>query len=181
MVKLSKQMSRVLRHDPASAGLVLDPAGWVPVSDLLRALRLRRAELDLIVAGSDKQRFAVESGADGVDRIRANQGHSVQVDLGLPVTAPPARLYHGTGTAALASIWATGLNRGGRHHVHLSADVETARRVGSRQAGKVTILEVDAERMASDGYPFFRSANGVWLADSVPPEYLATVDPRRPD
>ncbi|WP_406071057.1 RNA 2'-phosphotransferase [Micromonospora sp. NBC_01638] len=125
LVKLSKRMSKALRHDPDRAGLVLDPAGWTPVDALLAALRIERAELDAVVAGNDKQRFAVERGTDGVLRIRANQGHSVPVDLGLPPVTPPDRLYHGTSAGALESIRAAGLHRGGRHHVHLSADTET--------------------------------------------------------
>lgn len=172
LVKLSKRMSKALRHYPDRAGLVLDPAGWTPVNALLAALRIERAELDAVVAGNDKQRFAVERGTDGVLRIRANQGHSVPVDLGLPPVTPPERLYHGTGAGALESIRAAGLHRGGRHHVHLSADTETAHRVGARRAGRVVILTIDAAAMAADGHVFHRSANGVWLTDAVPARYL---------
>ncbi|WP_406063330.1 RNA 2'-phosphotransferase [Micromonospora sp. NBC_00860] len=172
LVKLSKRMSKALRHDPERAGLVLDPAGWTPVDALLAALRIERAELDAVVAGNDKQRFAVERGTDGVLRIRANQGHSVPVDLGLPPVTPPDRLYHGTSAGALESIRATGLHRGGRHHVHLSADTETAHRVGARRAGRVVLLTIDAAAMAAAGHVFHRSANGVWLTDAVPAGYL---------
>jgi putative RNA 2'-phosphotransferase len=172
LVRLSKRMSKALRHDPARAGLTLDAGGWVPVETLLAAMRIERADLDAVVAGNDKQRFAVRRGADGVERIRANQGHSVPVELGLPPATPPARLYHGTGAVALASIRATGLHRGGRHHVHLSADRETAQRVGARRGGAVVIIAVDAGAMARDGHLFYRSANGVWLTDAVPPGYL---------
>ncbi|MCX4472159.1 RNA 2'-phosphotransferase [Micromonospora sp. NBC_01655] len=172
MVKLSKRISRALRHEPYRLGLAPDGAGWVPVDDLLAALRTGRAELDAVVAGNDKQRFAVERGPDGVERIRANQGHSIPVDLGLPPAVPPDRLHHGTGAAALDSIRATGLDRGGRHHVHLSPDVETARRVGARRGGQVVVLTVDAAAMARDGHVFHRSANGVWLTDAVPARYL---------
>ncbi|MFE9914661.1 RNA 2'-phosphotransferase [Micromonospora sp. NPDC005553] len=172
LVKLSKRLSKALRHDPGRAGLVLDPAGWTPVDALLAALRIERAELDAVVASNDKQRFAVERGTDGVLRIRANQGHSVPVDLGLPSVTPPDRLYHGTSADALESIRATGLHRGGRHHVHLSTDTETAYRVGARRAGRVVILTVDAAAMAADGHVFHRSANGVWLTDAVPASYL---------
>ncbi|WP_117669124.1 RNA 2'-phosphotransferase [Micromonospora sp. MW-13] len=172
MVKLSKRISRALRHEPYRLGLAPDGAGWVPVDDLLAALRTGRAELDAVVAGNDKQRFAVERGPDGVERIRANQGHSIPVDLGLPPAVPPDRLHHGTGAAALDSIRATGLHRGGRHHVHLSPDVETARRVGARRGGQVVVLTVDAAAMARDGHVFHRSANGVWLTDAVPARYL---------
>jgi putative RNA 2'-phosphotransferase len=173
LVRLSKRMSKALRHDPQGAGLVLDRAGWVPVSECLRALHIDRAELDEVVAGNDKKRFAVEVSGDGVERIRANQGHSVTVDLELEPTPPPARLYHGTSVAVLESIRSTGINRGGRHHVHLSDDVETAQRVGARRAGRVVVITVDCEAMARDGHTFFRSANGVWLTDAVPAGYLS--------
>ncbi|MGN9893762.1 RNA 2'-phosphotransferase [Micromonospora sp. L31] len=172
LVRLSKRMSLALRHQPGKFGLAPDRGGWVTVDDLLAALRIDRADVDAVVAGNDKQRFAVERGADGVERIRASQGHSIPVDLQLEPTAPPEHLYHGTGAAALDSIRATGLHRGGRHHVHLSPDVATARRVGARRSGTVVVLTVDAAAMARDGHVFYRSANGVWLTDAVPPAYL---------
>ncbi|RZU76597.1 putative RNA 2'-phosphotransferase [Micromonospora kangleipakensis] len=172
LVRVSKKMSLALRHRPDRFGLTPDPAGWVPVTDLLAALRISRTVVDEVVAGNDKQRFAVERGADGVDRVRASQGHSIPVDLGLAPTPPPDRLYHGTSAAVVPSIMAEGLRRGGRHHVHLSPDVETARRVGARRGGQVAILIVDAAAMARDGHLFYRSANGVWLADAVPAAYL---------
>lgn len=172
MVKLSKRMSKALRHDPGRVGLTLDEAGWVTVPALLAALGMSRADLDTVVAGNDKQRFAVVPGPDGVDRIRASQGHSVPVRLGLSSVAPPDVLYHGTGAAVVDSILDTGLNAGARHHVHLSADRATAWRVGSRRGGAVVVLVVDAATMARDGYPFYRSDNGVWLTDAVPPQYL---------
>ena len=171
-IRLSKRISRVLRHAPEAAGLTLDPQGWVPVADLLAALRVSRDQLDAVVAGNDKQRFAVVRGPDGVERIRANQGHSIPIELGLTPLDPPEQLYHGTSLAALPSIRATGLNRGGRHHVHLSPDTDTAHRVGARRGGPVVILAVDTAAMARDGHVFYRSDNGVWLTDSVPPQYL---------
>ncbi|MDI5940110.1 RNA 2'-phosphotransferase, partial [Micromonospora sp. DH15] len=172
MVKLSKRMSKALRHEPYRLGLAPDGAGWVPVDDLLAALRVGRPDLDAVVAGNDKQRFAVERGPDGVERIRANQGHSIPVELGLPAVEPPPLLYHGTAAAVLDSIRATGLHRGGRHHVHLSADVETARRVGARRGGPVVVLTVDAAALVGDGCAFQRSALGVWLTDAVPGRFL---------
>jgi putative RNA 2'-phosphotransferase len=175
LVRLSKRMSKVLRHDPARVGITLDEQGWVPVADLLAALRIDREQLDAVVAGNDKQRFAVQRGPDGRDRIRANQGHSVPVELGLDPVPPPPVLYHGTAAAVLGSIMATGLERRARHHVHLSVDVATARRVGARRAGPVAILRVDAAAMARDGHTFYRSDNGVWLTDTVPPAYLSTA------
>jgi putative RNA 2'-phosphotransferase len=172
LVKVSKRMSRALRHSPERVGLRLDPAGWVPLGSLLTALRLARAEVEAVVAGDDKQRFALRRDEVGVEWIRASQGHSVPVDLGLAPQQPPPVLFHGTGAAALDSIRATGLNRGGRHHVHLSADRETARRVGARRGGRVVVLTVEAGAMARQGHLFFRSDNGVWLTGTVPVAYL---------
>ncbi|KAB1901681.1 RNA 2'-phosphotransferase [Micromonospora sp. AMSO31t] len=172
LVRVSKRMSLALRHRPDRFHLTLDGAGWLPVADVLAALRITRADLDVVVAGNDKQRFAVERGPDGVDRIRASQGHSVPVDLGLAPATPPDRLFHGTSEAVLPAIRTEGLHRGRRHHVHLSPDAETARRVGARRAGEVVILTIDAAAMAANGYHFYRSANGVWLTDTVPPAYL---------
>lgn len=176
LVRLSQRLAHLLRHDPGSAGLTLDPQGWVAVDDVLAALgpSVTRADLDAVVAGNDKRRYAVRPGPDGRDQIRANQGHSVPVDLGLAVVPPPPLLYHGTSAAALPSIRARGLERRERHHVHLSADVATARAVGARRRGPVAVLTVDAAAMAADGHAFYRSANGVWLTDHVPPRYLRT-------
>ncbi|HTJ39208.1 MAG TPA: RNA 2'-phosphotransferase [Dactylosporangium sp.] len=172
LVKISKRMSKALRHDPARIGITLDAAGWVPVAELLAALGIDRAALDEVVAGNDKQRFAVAVGDDGVERIRANQGHSVPVELGLEPADPPELLFHGTSAGALASIQATGLNKGGRHHVHLSPDTGTARRVGARRGGAIVILTVLAGEMSRAGHAFYRSDNGVWLADEVPPQFI---------
>ncbi|TDO31556.1 RNA 2'-phosphotransferase [Paractinoplanes brasiliensis] len=176
IVKLSKRMSLALRHAPDRFGLLLERGGWVPVDEFLAALGISRAELDTVVAGDDKQRYTVQCGTDGIERVRANQGHSVPVDLLLVAQPPPRWLYHGTSAAALDSIRATGLNRARRHHVHLSADTDTARRVGSRRAGPVIVLTVDAKAMADDGHLFYRSANGVWLTDAVPAQYLNAGD-----
>ena len=175
LVKISKRMSKVLRHDPARVGIALDAGGWVPVAEFLVAMGIDRATLDAVVAGNDKQRYAVVLGDDGVERIRANQGHSVQVELGLAEAEPPEVLFHGTSAAVLDSIRSTGLNKGGRHHVHLSPDTETARRVGARRGGAIVILTVLAGRMAREGHVFYRSDNGVWLTDEVPPEFVKTA------
>ncbi|MFJ9341324.1 RNA 2'-phosphotransferase [Streptomyces sp. NPDC101733] len=170
-VKVSKYVSKHLRHQPERIGLVLDPNGWVEIDDLLNAaaahgFAFSRAELDHVVTTNDKRRFAV----DGT-RIRANQGHTVTVDLGLPEAEPPAYLYHGTVAAALDAIRAEGLRPMARHHVHLSPDRETATRVGARR-GRPVVLAVDAGAMRAAGHAFRISANGVWLADRVPPEFL---------
>jgi putative RNA 2'-phosphotransferase len=162
-------MSMVLRHRPESVGITLDPQGWVPVGTLLAALGVTRAELEAVVAGNDKSRFAVEG-----DRIRASQGHSsrVEVDLGLTPVAPPATLYHGTPRANVESIMRDGLRPGSRHHVHLSPDTDTATRVGGRRSPDVAVLTVDTAAMAEAGHVFYRSANGVWLTDAVPPAFI---------
>ncbi|GAB1480283.1 RNA 2'-phosphotransferase [Paracoccaceae bacterium] len=171
----SRFLSLVLRHKPEEIGLTLDPQGWVAVEDLLTRLpfALTRDDLNRLVAGSDKQRFALSE--DG-QRIRANQGHSVTVELGLPATKPPAVLYHGTAAANQTSILSTGIDRRTRHHVHLSPTVETALRVGARH-GTPIVLQVDAEAMAGAGHSFFLSENGVWLVDGVPPEFLRVITP----
>ncbi|WP_324275316.1 RNA 2'-phosphotransferase [Blastococcus brunescens] len=177
VVRVSKRLSFVLRHQPASVGIALDAAGWVGVDDLLRALAahglpLTREDLDAVVAGNDKRRFALdESGT----RIRASQGHSVPVDLGYAPATPPAELFHGTVERFLPAILAEGLWPGRRHAVHLSADVATARTVGGRR-GRAVVLRVEAARLAADGTRFSVSANGVWLVDVVPPEYLSVTE-----
>jgi putative RNA 2'-phosphotransferase len=178
-VRLSRRLSMVLRHRPESAGLTLDGAGWVPVAELLAALRISRPQLDAVVAGNDKQRFALVTGPDGVPRIRASQGHSrrVAVDLGLAPVEPPAVLFHGTPAGNVASIMARGLRPRSRQHVHLSADVQTATRVGRRRSPDVAVLRVAAGAMAAQGYPFHRSANGVWLTTEVPPAFLSPYVP----
>jgi putative RNA 2'-phosphotransferase len=170
-VKVSKYLSKHLRHQPERIGLVLDEAGWVEIDTLIAAaaahdFRFSRAELDHVVATNDKKRFAVEG-----TRIRASQGHSIEVDLGLPTAAPPPYLYHGTVARALDAIRAEGLRAMNRHDVHLSADRETATRVGARR-GRPVVLAVDAGAMHRDGHEFRVSANGVWLTRAVPPQYL---------
>ncbi|GAB2986423.1 RNA 2'-phosphotransferase [Saccharothrix stipae] len=166
MVRLSKRMSKALRHAPQEVGLTLDAAGWVDLGDFVRALGVTRAQVLEVVADNDKQRFAIEDG-----RIRASQGHTVAVSLDLPVAEPPAELYHGTVGRVLPDIFRDGLRPMARHDVHLSATVETAVRVGSRR-GKPVVLAVDAAAMAADGHEFRVSANGVWLVAAVPPNYL---------
>lgn len=174
IIDASKQLSYVLRHRPDSIGIELDAQGWVAVDALLAALAahgkpIDRALLERVVAENDKRRFALSP--DGA-RIRASQGHSVAVDLDLPVSAPPAVLYHGTASRFMKAIDVEGLRAGARRHVHLSSDVETARRVGARH-GVPVVLRVDAARMAADGIDFYLSDNGVWLTAAVAPRYLS--------
>jgi putative RNA 2'-phosphotransferase len=176
LVTISKFLAKHLRHAPEALGLTLQSGGWVSVDDLLAAsaragFTITYDELLECVETNDKQRFSFD---DTGDLLRANQGHSVGVDLQLEEKQPPDTLYHGTVERFLASILAEGLKKGKRHHVHLSRDVETARKVGARR-GKPVILRVDAGKMHGAGYPFFLSANGVWLTDAVPTAFLARL------
>ena len=171
--QISKFLSLVLRHQPEAAGVVLDDAGWVEVDKLLqgcaRAGRpISRAQLEEVVATSPKQRFALST--DG-QRIRANQGHSVEVELGYAPATPPATLFHGTHEGVVGAIMGQGLLPMGRHHVHLSGDEHTASVVGARH-GKSVVFVVDAAAMHAQGHTFFQSDNGVWLTDRVPVAYL---------
>jgi putative RNA 2'-phosphotransferase len=171
--KVSKFLSLVLRHNPQRIGLELDPQGWADIDALIEragahGMALTRETILDVVATSDKQRFALdESGR----RIRANQGHSVEVDLGLKPSEPPEVLFHGTAEDNLAAIRAEGLKPGRRQHVHLSADAATATAVGGRH-GRPVILRVAAGRMPSAGFEFFVADNGVWLTAAVPPEFI---------
>jgi len=164
--QLSRGLSYLLRHAPEKAGLTLEPGGWVPLAPVLAHLGVSRARVERVVASNNKQRFTLEG-----ERIRANQGHSVAVDLRLPLTVPPAVLYHGTYPGALDAIRDGGLKPMSRHHVHLSRDVETARQVGARR-GKPVVLTVRSGAMYEAGHSFYRSDNGVWLTEAVPPEFL---------
>ena len=176
LVKVSRYLSKHLRHRPERLGLDLEAGGWVSIERLLEAcnrqgMRLSRAELDEVVRRNDKQRYSID--ATGT-RIRANQGHSIDVDLQLEPAVPPAVLFHGTGAASVPSILRDGLDRRGRHHVHLSADVGTARRVGARH-GRPAVLQVDAAGLSDAGALFFVSDNGVWLTKSVPARFVSLL------
>ena len=171
--RAGRKLSLVLRHDPGAIGLKLDRQGYAGVAELLQCLAkyrlpITREDLDHIVATNNKQRFSYD---DTGAKIRANQGHSIDVDLGFRPVEPPAELYHGTARRFTDSIFRTGLESRSRQHVHLSADLETAQRVGQRH-GTPVILIVDTKRMYADGHRFYRSDNGVWLTDAVPAEYL---------
>ncbi|QOZ45371.1 RNA 2'-phosphotransferase [Bradyrhizobium sp. CCBAU 53340] len=172
--QLSKFLSLVLRHQPEAIGLVLDSQGWAGTDDLIAkanaaGTEFGRDDLLRVVAESDKKRFSLSADAH---RIRAAQGHSVSVELGLAAQEPPSVLYHGTATRFVEAILSEGLKPQARQQVHLSSDEATAERVGQRH-GKPHIFKVDADGMHAKGFKFFRADNGVWLTDHVPPEFLA--------
>lgn len=174
---LSKFLSLVLRHEPQRIGITLDSAGWVGVEELLdrcaaAGTKMSLAELQQVVATNEKKRFAFSE--DGT-RIRASQGHSVEVDLGYTPVTPPEVIYHGTPGQFLSSIREGGLRKGERHHVHLSESAETAAAVGERR-GRAVILTVRAGDMSRDRMLFYQSANRVWLTDHVPPQYIKFPD-----
>lgn len=169
----SKFLSLVLRHEPEAAYVTLDSAGWVKVVDLLvgcaRVGRsLTQEELEHVVATNTKKRF--EFSTDGM-RIRASQGHSVEVELEYEPTLPPPVLYHGTATRFLESIRAHGLLKMQRHHVHLSAETKMTMAVGARH-GKPVLLTILAGEMHAEGHVFYRSTNGVWLVEQVPNRFI---------
>ncbi|HLA64583.1 MAG TPA: RNA 2'-phosphotransferase [Rhodothermales bacterium] len=181
LVRVSKFLSLVLRHRPEAAGVRPDAEGWVDVEALIegagrKGVTLDRALLGRVVAENDKGRFEWDEAGE---RIRARQGHSIQVELGLEEVVPPERLFHGTVDRFLTPIRREGLIKGKRHHVHLSADRETAVKVGARRGAPVVLI-VEAGRMHGDGFAFFRTGNGVWLVEHVPPAYLVTDPDDRP-
>ena len=170
---ISKFLSLVLRHKPQEIGLLMDANGWVNVDELIEKCNKNKTSLDFetleeIVITSDKQRFAFN---DDYTKIRANQGHTVNVDLEFEVTRPIEFLYHGTVEKYIESIKSNGLQKMQRLHVHLSKDLETAIKVGSRR-GKPIILKIYALKMHENGHEFFLSKNGVWLGNEVPAMYI---------
>ncbi|GAB5402689.1 MAG: RNA 2'-phosphotransferase [Aureliella sp.] len=169
----SKFLSLVLRHQPQKIGITLDEAGWTRIDELLGAMndrgkRITREVLEYVVAANDKQRFTISE--DGT-RIRAKQGHSVEVELGYQPADPPEYLLHGTPTTAVESIRCEGLKKMNRHHVHLHLDAETASTVGARRGAPV-LLKIRSRTMAADGHVFYVTENDVWLTDHVPPQYI---------
>jgi putative RNA 2'-phosphotransferase len=170
---ISKFLSLVLRHKPESIGITLDENGWVSVTELLEKINakgtaLDKATLQMVVDTNDKKRFTFNE--DGT-KIRANQGHSITVDLALQTQEPPTVLYHGTVAKHIDAIKKEGLLKMSRQHVHLSKDVETATIVGNRR-GKAIILTIDTKAMIEEGYPFYLSENNVWLTDHVPSRFI---------
>ena len=176
LTRISKYISLILRHKPEVIGIQLDTHGWADVNALLagisRKYPINRDILEEIVQSDEKQRYSFSE--DGT-KIRANQGHSIQVDVELPVTEPPETLYHGTAQRFAASIEVQGLLPQSRLYVHLSPDPETAEKVGQRH-GKPVVYLVDAGQMHRDGYLFYLSANGVWLTKVVPAPYLKRLE-----
>lgn len=173
--QISKYLSLILRHKPESIGLSLDKNGWANIDELISkssqysdCISLDFELIQKVVNTSDKQRFII---SDEKKRIRANQGHSIKVDLQLKPAIPPALLYHGTATRFLDSILKEGLTPQKRHHVHLSTKLDTARSVAQRY-GTPIILQINSQLMSENGFEFYLSENGIWLTDSVPPEFL---------
>ncbi len=173
---LSKFLSLVLRHQPETIGLTLDQAGWISLPELVMKARshgkaITEDDIHRIATNCEKQRFTISP--DGT-RIRAAQGHSVTVALGLTPVTPPDTLFHGTATRFADAIRTEGLKPQARQQVHLSGDQETALKVGQRH-GKPIIFRVAANRMQAEGFYFYQADNGVWLTDAVPPQFLETA------
>lgn len=173
--KLSKFLSLVLRHKPETIGISLSEQGWVDTKSLIEKMNEYGKQIDLetlsfIVEINNKKRFGFN---EDKSKIRANQGHSLNIDLGYVQKTPPDVLYHGTAQKYINSIFKIGLKKRNRHHVHLSEEIETAYKVGQRH-GKPVILKVLAKQMHEDGFKFFESENKVWLTDNVPVKYLTT-------
>lgn len=176
-VKLGRFLCLVLRHHPEKAGIILDEHGWADVGPLLDGVcstgrQIDRETLERIVREDNKQRYTFN---EDHSRIRANQGHSIQVDVELRKVQPPQYLYHGTATRFLPAIQEEGIKRMNRQYVHLSPDYQTAVAVGHRY-GVPVVLRVDAGAMAQNGMAFYRAANGVWLCKYVPPEYFCVME-----
>jgi len=174
---ISKFLSLVLRHQPETIGIQLDQRGWTDIDELIEkansyGVKFDREILNHIVATNSKKRFAFNN---TLDKIRASQGHSVEIELGYTNQKPPEILFHGTGEKSVQSILDTGLEKRNRQHVHLSSDFDTAVKVGQRH-GKPFVFKVLAERMYNDNFQFFISDNGVWLTDHVPTKYLKQND-----
>lgn len=173
-MRISKFISLILRHKPEEIGLTLDEYGYVNVFDLIEGLnrkgfKVTISDLERIVAEDNKQRYSFN---EDKTKIKANQGHSIAVNLELPPIEPPKVLYHGTATIFSESICKEGIKKQARQYVHLSAEEETAAKVGKRH-GELVIFKVNSEQMYKDGYKFFLSENKVWLTDYVAIKYLS--------
>lgn len=177
LTHISKFLSLVLRHQPETISIQLDQNGWTDVNELIEkannyGIKFDKETLKHIVATNSKKRFAFN---DTLDKIRASQGHSIEIELGYTNQKPPTILFHGTADKFVQSILDTGLEKRNRQHVHLSSDLETALKVGQRH-GKPFIFKVLAEQMYNDNFQFYISDNGVWLTDNVPTKYLKRND-----
>jgi len=173
LTHISKFLSLVLRHQPETIGIQLDQNGWTDVAELIEkashhGMKFDRETLNHIVETNPKKRFAFNN---TLERVRASQGHSVEIELGYTNQKPPEILFHGTGEKSVQSILNAGLEKRSRQHVHLSSNLETAIKVGQRH-GKPFVFKVLAEQMHKDNFQFFLSDNGVWLTDHVPAKYL---------
>ncbi len=171
--KISKFLSLILRHKPQEIDLELDENGWANTKELISKMvsagkKMDMETLEIVVENNDKQRFTFN---DDKSKIRANQGHSIKIDLNYSEQEPPDFLYHGTAKKFLDSILKEGLKKQKRHHVHLSSDVEIANSVGKRHGAPV-VLKIPAKQMYEAGFVFYKSKNGVWLTDNVPVEYI---------
>lgn len=176
LIKISKFLSLILRHKPESIGVSMSPHGWVKIDELIKAdqqhrIHLTKKLIDEVITTNDKQRFTYST--DG-ESIRANQGHSINIELELKPSKPPKILYHGTASRFMENIRKKGLLKMNRQHVHLSLLKKTAYDVGKRH-GKPIILIIDAQTMTKDGYDFYLSQNGVWLTEHVAPQYLTKL------
>jgi putative RNA 2'-phosphotransferase len=168
VVRTSKFLSMVLRHKPEEIGITLDENGWADVSAVLDGMAIDRDMLQLVVEINNKQRFEFN---EDETKIRARQGHSVDVDLGYQPMEPPMYLFHGTTIRFYDQIMREGLKKQGRHAVHLSENRETASDVGGRH-GKPVVLQIRAKELSATGAKFYLTENHVWLTDEVPPEYI---------
>jgi len=171
--RISKFLSLVLRHKPEHIGIELNNEGWTDVEILIQKMNVNGFKINLndliyVVETNQKKRFAFNT---EMTELRANQGHSLKIDHGFESVIPPEILFHGTAVQNIGSILKNGIDKRSRHHVHLSADKETAIKVGQRH-GKPVVLEIMALQMNNDGKEFFISDNKVWLTDFVPAEYL---------
>lgn len=171
LIKKGKYLSFLLRHHPEAAELVMDKHGWVSTKELLKAINLSMSELEEIVKTDNKQRFSFDKSKT---KIRANQGHSININLNLPNSIPPDVLYHGTAVQFVESILKEGIKPMNRQYVHLSWDQETAVIVGKRH-GKVRLLQIDTKSMVKDGCKFYLSENNVWLTNYVAPQYIQVI------
>ena len=164
---ISKKLSYALRHKPDSIGIQLDEQGWTEIGILIEKLKITRTELEYLVSNNSKQRFSISK-----NKVRANQGHSIMVNLELRSQHPPKELYHGTTNKNYEKIKIDGLLKMSRNHVHLSEDIDTAKQVGSRH-GKPIVLRINGEEMQKEGMQFFLSENGVWLTEYVEPKFIS--------